>query len=149
MYFPWNNERIRNLADAKATVGQLMDLCEENYRLLIMLAPGLTHMSGSYHSMVAGQQDLHLEVLEQSPYTTLIHLTYYFPHKENGQADPDATLRVYHDAQQIEVVTIRESALPVTNNYIHPGLRDKWKANSFIGKWLSYCYLRGHFFPTS
>ena len=148
MYFPWNN-RVQELVSTGTTVGQLMDLCEENYRLLILLAPDLAEMSGNYHSVVAGQQDLYLEVLEQSPYTSLVHLTYYFPRKERSQADPDATLRVYHDARQLEVVTVRQSALPVANNYLPPGLRDKWKANSFIGKWLSYCWQRGHRFKSS
>ena len=148
MYFPWGG-KISEIATAEATVGQLMDLCEENYRLLIHIAPGLPSMAGSYHSIVQGQLDLHLEVLEQSRYTTLAHLTYYFPHKNNKLADPDATIRVYHDAQQLEVVDIRQSALPVLNNYLPPGLLDKWRANTFINKWLTYCHQHGHQFSDS
>ena len=145
MYFP-DKAFVLNLISEEATVGQLMGLCEENYRLLHTLAPDLAAMTGSHHSIVAGQKDLHMEILEQSAYTTLIHLTYYFEHEDQSHPDPDATIRVYHDARQTEVVTIRESALPVCNNYLPPGLQDKWRANNFIGKWLSYCRQHGHTF---
>ena len=145
MYFP-GSEYLLKLVEQEATVGRLMDLCEENYRQLLLIAPNLAEMVGSYHSVAEGQQDLHLEILEQSRYTTLLRLTYYFRNNSKPIADPDATLRVYHDARQLEVVAIRQSTLPVTNNYLPPALNDKWKANNFVSKWLNYCHLHGHRF---
>ena len=56
--------------------------------------------------------DLHLEVIDQAPYTTLLRLTYFFPFEDERvhrlpQADPDALLRAYHDARQVEVIDLR------------------------------------------
>ena len=55
----------------KPNVGQLMDLCDENYRYLMRLAPDLRQMQGCRQSQLKGALDLYLEVLEQTPYTTL------------------------------------------------------------------------------
>ena len=100
--YPWG---VRALWDGRPTVGWLMDLCEENYLYLLRLAPELRSLEGRFLSRrreVA--MDLHLEILEQTPYTTLLHLTYYFSQGAGGQPDPDARLRVYHDSGQAEVV---------------------------------------------
>jgi hypothetical protein len=56
-------------------------------------------------------------------------------------------LRAYHDAGQVEVLDLRQTALPVFNHYRSPALQAKWKANLFLAKWLSYCLIRGHRFP--
>lgn len=123
-----------------------MDLCEENYRLLMQMAPHLHRMQGQFLSSRPGHMDLYLEILLQAPYTTELHLTYYFSHTRGQSPDPDAVLRVYHDASQIEVVDLREQTLPVLPNYHPPGLSNKWRANVFLSKWLSYCGLQGHEF---
>lgn len=57
-------------------------------------------------------RDLFLEVLEQAPYTTLPRLTYYFPHHDGRvhrmpDPNPDTLLRAYHDAGQVEVLSLR------------------------------------------
>jgi len=126
-----------------------MDLCDENYTLLLKLAPGLKAFDGVYLSRLDGAMDLYLEVLEQTPYTTLVHLTYYFSHEEGQQPDPDATVRVYHDSRQVEVVALKQKALPLSRSFEHPVLAQKWKANLFLSKWLSYCVQEGHRFPCS
>lgn len=125
-----------------------MDLCEENYRLLLKLAPDLKSMQGEFCSSCLPHMDLHLEILEQSPYTTLVHLTYFF-NDTLKEADPDAVLRVYHDSRQLEVIDLKQKTLPILNNYQHPGLLLKWRANNFISKWLSYCLFQGHSFDVS
>lgn len=94
---------------------------------------------------------LHLEVIEQSPYTSLLRLTYFFPQPDGQEhriplADPDALLRAYHDARQVEVLDLRQTALPLHNHYRSPALEAKWRANFFLGKWLSYCVRTGHLF---
>ena len=139
--FPW---KLINTLKFKPNVGQLMDLCEENYALLAKLAPELKQMTGKYLSTRLPHMDLHLEILEQSPYTTLIHLTYYFD--QSTEADPDTVLRVYHDSRQLEVIDLKQKYLPTIHSYDHPGLLMKWKANVFISKWLSYCLHQGHSF---
>ena len=139
--YPW---KLVNSLKAKPTVGQLVDLCEENYSLLLKIAPDLHQMQGKFTSSGLPHVDLHLEILEQSPYTSLIHLTYYFD--EESSATPDAILRVYHDSRQVEVIDLKEKSLVVIDHYQHPGLLFKWKLNLFISKWLSYCCFQGHNF---
>ena len=141
--YPWD---LNALIHSCPSVGCLMDLCEENYLHLCRMAPGLESMRGDHHSLGKAGVDLRLEVLEQTRYTTLIHLTYTFPPERGGRTDPDAVLRVYHDACQAEIVELNQTALPLDRSFNHPSLERKWKANLFIAKWLEYCLQQGHGF---
>ncbi len=131
-------------------VGDLMGLCEENYHALKRLAPDLRSLRGPFVSGDEGGADLLLEVREQAPFTTIFRLTHLFSAPQDvgcWRPDPDAMLRAYHDAGQVEVLDLRQTALPVFNHYRSPALQAKWKANLFVAKWLSYCLSRGHRFP--
>ncbi|WP_234422262.1 DUF1249 domain-containing protein [Sedimenticola thiotaurini] len=142
-HYPWN---LKALLSGKPTVGWLMDLCEENYIYLTRLAPEVRHMQGHYLSHLEGATDLYLEVLEQTPYTSLLHLTYYFTH-ESGQApDPDATIRVYHDSRQAEVLNLQQHILPLNQGVTRPTLEQKWRISLFLSKWLAYSVRQGHCF---
>jgi hypothetical protein len=128
-----------------------MGLCEENYAILLRLVPQLSRLRGEHCCKRTGMA-LHLEILEQARYTTLLRLTYFFPHDDGvvhriPRADPDALLRAYHDARQVEVIDLRQTALPLHNHYRCPALEAKWKANLFLSKWLAYCAAQGHRFP--
>jgi len=132
-------------------VGALMSLCEENYRLLLRMIPQLRSAQGELQSARMGGPDLHLEIIEQSRYTTLLRLTYLFPYADDqvhrvGEADPDALLRAYHDAGQVEVIDLLETALPLRRDYRSPALEAKWKVNLFLSKWLAYCARQGYQF---
>jgi hypothetical protein len=130
-----------------ATVGALLDLCEENYQLLRTIAPYLRSLQGCQRAGAALMgPDLHLEILAQSRYTTTLRLTYYFDELAGRSADPDATLRVYHDARQVEVLDLRQRALPTARAFTPPGLDRKWKANLFVSKWLWFCVVGGYRF---
>jgi len=147
--FPWMTSLI---GSGRPTVGDLMSLCEENYGALMRLIPDLRWIQGEECSVVGRDQDLHLEVMEQSRYTTLIRLTYYFVHDDGlvhrlKDPDPDALLRVYHDAKQVEVLDLCQTALPIHNRYRYPALEAKWKVNLFLSKWLVFCLTRGYRFP--
>ena len=142
-FYPWS---LRTILTARPSVGALMELCEENYRQLIRLAPAMARMEGQYDSRVAGHVDLHMEVIEQTRYTTLVHLTHYFDQREGRNPDPDATLRVYHDAGQAEVLDLEQQVLPIQGPPGLGTLEQKWKANLFLSKWLSYCIAQGHKF---
>jgi len=106
----------------------------------------LRRLQGEHCSSLRDHQDLHLRIIEQTPYTTLLRLTYEFPHVDGGVADPDALLRVYHDAQQVEVEDLRQQALPTRRLYEAPGLENKWRLNLFVGRWLAFCVQQGHLF---
>ncbi|EGW53107.1 hypothetical protein TevJSym_bm00100 [endosymbiont of Tevnia jerichonana (vent Tica)] len=127
-------------------MGALLDLSEENYRLLLRLAPELRLMQGRALSCLDHGMDLHLEVLEQTPYTSLLHLTYFFPHAGGHYPDPDANLRVYHDSKQVDIVDLRQSALPLKKWGDNPTLEQRWKLNLFLSKWLAFCVIQGHGF---
>ncbi|MES9875451.1 MAG: DUF1249 domain-containing protein [Candidatus Sedimenticola sp. PURPLELP] len=142
-YYPWS---LHTLASGRPTVGWLMDLCDENYQLMLKLAPALRSLQGIYLSRLEGSMDLYMEILEQTPYTSLVHLTYYFQHEEEQRPDPDARVRVYYDSSQVEVLDLRQRALPLERGIDSPSLDQKWKANLFLSKWLSFCVLQGHAF---
>jgi uncharacterized protein YqiB (DUF1249 family) len=127
-------------------MGALLDLSEENYRLLMRLAPELPSLQGRLVSSLEQGMDLFLEIHEQTPYTSLIHLTYYFPHGEGHTPDPDAQLRVYHDSRQVDVLDLCQSALPLKRWGNNKTLEQRWKINLFLSKWLSYSVLQGHVF---
>lgn len=124
-----------------------MSLCEENFARLSRLVPDLAaRPSGVYGSRCSEGVDLYLEVEEQAPFTTILRLTYFFPVQGIPLPDPDARLRVYHDACQVEVIDLRQTVLPLRTDYRSPALAEKWQVNLFIGKWLAYCVRQGHVF---
>lgn len=146
----FRNAQLHHWLDRRPSVGDLLALCEENYHYLMSLAPQLRRLRGTHHSRRPDHQDLHLTILEQTPYTTLIRLTYEFRHDavedQPGVADPDALLRVYHDARQVEVEDLRQQVLPTHRLYEAPGLENKWRVNRFVAKWLAFCAIQGHVF---
>ncbi|WP_295458748.1 DUF1249 domain-containing protein [uncultured Thiodictyon sp.] len=161
---PRGPQDLLGLAFARPTVGDLMRLCEENFVLLRRLAPHLKDQREDLVSRRQGRVDLFLLIEEQSRYTSLIRLTHFFPGPQplpapgsaplaagNGdltrqRADPNARLRIYHDARQVEVLDLRQTTLPLRTDYQRPALEAKWRVNLFLGKWLAYCLHQGHRF---
>lgn len=135
-------------------VGGLMALCEENYAALMRLAPTLpqlSELSGQLRSRPKGLAELSLSIVEQSPYTTTLRLTHVLRGEAAAQhpSEPDALLRAYHDAEQVEVLNLRQTVLPILSHYQSPALAAKWRANLFVSKWLGYCLHQGYRFPLS
>ncbi len=141
--YPWS---LKFLRTRHPSMDMVQRLSEENYHHLLRLAPDLQLLEGKHVSSLGHGVDLHLDVHDQTPYTSLIHLTYYFPHGVGHYPDPDATLRVYHDFRQVDVLDLRQSALPMRRWGGNPTLEQRWKINLFLSKWLSYCILQGHQF---
>ncbi|MES9854733.1 MAG: DUF1249 domain-containing protein [Candidatus Thiodiazotropha sp. L084R] len=137
---------MKRLLSLRPTMGSVLDLSEENYSLLLRMAPDIKSQVGEYRSRLGDSMDLYLDVIEQTPYTTLVHLTYYFTHVVGDYPDPDAMLRVYHDSKQIDVIDIRQSTLPLQRWGANPTLEQRWKINLFLSKWLRYCAEQGHTF---
>ncbi|MBK1646238.1 hypothetical protein CKO25_16605 [Thiocapsa imhoffii] len=139
---------ISCILTGQPNVGALMSLCEENYARLVRLIPDLAARSGHAMSCIPDGPALYLEIEEQARFTTSVRLTYRFASAGQRHPDPDARLRVYHDARQIEVIDLRQRTLPVRGQNQSSALALKWQANLFIGKWLTYCLLQGHRFET-
>lgn len=130
----------------------LMDLYEVNYIRLRRLCPEPQSLDSPRVSHVPGVMDLHLEVLECSPYTTTLLLTYYFDADDDRSTrrSPNLRVRVYHDARQVEVLG-RHSRLTGEEESLgdHPdwqALQCRWRFNRFLFKWLGYCLRQGHRF---
>lgn len=133
----------------RPTVGGLMAVCEDSYGALMRLAPDLRLAWGELRAGAATGADLHLQVLAQSRYTTEVRLTYAFPDAPADGLpclDPNARLCAYHDALQVEVLDLHQTALPIYRHYGYPALDAKWKANLFLARWLGFCVRQGYRF---
>ena len=126
----------------------LMALYESNYLRLLHLIPDLQTIDGCYRSRVAGDCDLHIDVLERCPYTVTLSLTYFFDSDEGRVADPDMRVRAYLDGQLAE-------SMRVSGNHQHAELRRlfaehtleldaRWRRNMVLNKWLEYLLDQGH-----
>ena len=129
----------------------LMELYEANYIRLRQLCPDLHRIEGEAVSRISGGLDLHLQVLENSRFTTTLLLTYYFPDEAGGlRADPSVVVRVYHDAHQAEVLSrvcrVQEATVSTRATPADSALMCKWRLNRFLYKWLGYCRRQGHCF---
>lgn len=128
----------------------LMDLYENNYLRLRRLVPDLAQLPEHSVSRLPGCLNLHLNIIEQTPFTSTIFLSYYFNEDELAVAEPALTLRIYHDAHQVEVLTGHLQHGRKRYDHISKKvLKTKWKLNRFLFKWLGYCLYLGHSFPRS
>lgn len=135
------------IARPRSFVG-LMSLYESNYLRLQQLIPELDRLDGYYQSKVAGDCDLHVEIIERSRYTVTLSLSYFF--HESGQriADPDIRVRAYLDGRLAEAMTLRgdhrHAALRRLTRLHGRQLKAKWRRNVVLNKWLEYLIDQGH-----
>ena len=126
---------------------RLMREYERNFERLQFLVPDLRLFRGSLVSRTDEVPDLHLEVLDQSAYTTTIVLTYELEIDGTHQPEPEVQVRVYHDARMAEVLAVREPGPSGRSGWCslrHSAMSRKWRFNRFLGKWLAYCLQQGH-----
>ncbi|QFY88325.1 DUF1249 domain-containing protein [Magnetovirga frankeli] len=142
-YYPWS---LAALLRGRPTLGGLLELCDENYGLLLRLAPELPRLRGHHCTRAEDGVALHLEIQAQTPYTSLLRLTHRFQEGVQEVDDPAAGLRVYHDARQLEVLELRQQALPLIGQPYGSALQRKWRLNLFLSKWLGYCLRQGYYF---
>ncbi|MBT8081736.1 MAG: DUF1249 domain-containing protein [Gammaproteobacteria bacterium] len=135
------------IAKPRSFVG-LMALYESNFLRLLRLVPELSRLDGCFRSSVAGDCDLHIEILERNRYTLTLSLTYHLETEEGLFIDPDMTIRAYLDGQLAEAMAIGDSQR-------HPTLRRlvgehrseldrRWRRNVVLNKWLDYLMEQGH-----
>ena len=125
-----------------------MSVYESNYLRLLRLIPELNRIDGCFHSRVAGDCDLHVEILERSRYTVTLSLTYHFETDEGLLVDPDMTVRAYLDGQLAEAMAIgKRQRHPSLQRLVkaHGGeLGRRWRRNVVLNKWLDYLSEQGH-----
>ena len=128
----------------------LMHLYESNYLRLHWLLEDVRALPDRQCSRVAADLPLHLEVVERSPYTTTLRLTYFFSDAHGEVADPDLMIRIYQDAGLVEAMACRRQHLHHALRQFDtaPGdeLNRRWARNSMLNKWLEYCHDHGHRF---
>jgi uncharacterized protein YqiB (DUF1249 family) len=127
-----------------------MTIYESNYVKLQQLADVDAATTVARVSQVPDDCELHLDVLRTERYTTTLRMTYWFP--ENGEpvADPDLTVRVYHDARLAEALAARIAHRHRVLQDLDPAhaaeLGRRWRVNMLLNKWLDYLVEVGHAF---
>ncbi len=126
----------------------LMALYESNYLRLMYLIPELERLDGCFRSRVAGDCELHVDILERCRYTVTLSLTYLFETDEGRVADPDMTVRAYLDGKQAEAMSLsghhRHATLRRLAREHKAELDARWKRNIVLNKWLDYLTDHGH-----
>jgi uncharacterized protein YqiB (DUF1249 family) len=141
----------------------LMGLYESNFIRLGWLAGNLLGLSGRYISSVRGDCDLVLTVIERSPYTSTVNLTYLLPGPDGPRAYPDMRVRIYHDAHLVEAQQWNSvhshayaaacgahmrAVVRAARRSPERELDQRWARNMMLNKWLEYCVERGHRFSS-
>ena len=143
------DSRINPEAAAKPrTFVGLMALYESNYLRLLQLIPELDRLDGCFRSRVAGDCDLHLEILERCRYTVTLSLTYHLETDDGLLVDPDMTIRAYLDGQLAEAMAIGKCQRHTTlRELVHEHRKEldrRWQRNIVLNKWLDYLSDQGH-----
>ena len=123
---------------APARIGGWLLLCESNYRLLEQLFANTGLPFEQVESTSNDGHTLRCTVLERAPYCLTVRLT------GGWEAHPPAQdwkLRLYHDAKQLEVLTLPHAQIDRDG-----WLATRWERNWALGEWLRYCLTQGHGF---
>ena len=138
---------------ARVDLSSHMALCDANYRKVFKLYPGLLEapVDGDPRRFVLPVADagiaVQINVLEQTPYTTLVRLTYGLHPALQSLTEPRLTVRLYHDAESAEVVEYQsQRRFAGAYDYPNPGMRapdEKTQINALLGEYLSHCLANG------
>jgi len=125
-----------------------MALYESNYLRLLRLIPELERVDGCFRSRVAGDCELHVDILERCRYTVTMSITYYFDSDGGRKADPDLRVRAYLDGQLAEAMDLngdhRHAELRRLAKVHRRELDERWRRNVVLNKWLEYLTDHGH-----
>jgi len=125
-----------------------MALYESNYLRLLHLIPELERIDGCFRSRVAGDCELHVDILERCRYTVTMSLTYYFDNEDGRTADPDLRVRAYLDGRLAEAMDLngshRHTELRRLAKAHRRELDERWRRNVVLNKWLEYLTDQGH-----
>ncbi len=118
-----------------------MGLYESNYRRLVRLIPERQFPLDTAISRSLLDGDLHLSIVSRERYTLTLRLTYWFQNGMEYHAQPDLTVRVYHDAALAEVL----APAGMREDYART-LAARWARNLLLNKWLAFLLGKGHGF---
>ena len=125
----------------------LMDMYEINFIRFKKLISNMDAVEDHAIAQVSHCLDLHLTINERCKFTTTVTLSYAFDDEAGMAYEPDLKLRIYHDAQLIEVIAghLRHGRLHL-DHVPADALKLKWKLNRFLYKWLGFCLYLGYQF---
>jgi uncharacterized protein len=128
----------------------LEQVCASNYEKIFRLIPDLCAVNGNAIGLAANNTTLHLQIIEQTPYTMTIELSHCFSKKPDELLEPAVRIRLYLDAQLAEVLS-DHARLCVTQVFRDFGLcreimNYKWRLNFFLEKWLDHCLTKNYQF---
>ncbi len=145
MYCP-----VQHKSRTSGRFGDLMELYEQNYVLLRLLIPDLKSAELQTRiSTVEGCLPLYMQLIEKTPYTSTLRMTYRFVEARDkdgvarAEIEPNLMLRVYHDARTAEVISGHIHGQQHVERKTR-GLDSSWQLNRFLYKWLRYLRHRGH-----
>lgn len=115
-------------------------LCERSYLYLCQLYP-----KGCYTLKQLSSQHQHqltIRQVEKMKYTSILLLNYTFPGPRHLLGSCQMHVRVYHDAQVVEVLAYqKQSRLQPRYDYPNPymyGVDEKHQLNNLLHEWLYY-----------
>jgi uncharacterized protein len=135
------------VAKPRSFVG-LMSLYESNFLRLQQLIPDIDRLDGYYQSKVAGDCDLHVEIIDRSRYTLTLRLSYFFYDGSARVSDPNMIIRVYFDGSLAEAMSYSDESRHADFRHLRRTCRTelnrRWRRNMLLNKWLEYLMDQGH-----
>lgn len=131
----------------------LYRLCESNYYKLVRLIPDLLQLDHSAIASAAGKPELHIRLVDRSPYTLTLELSHCFQENSKSLFEPAVKIRAYLDAKSVEVLA--DHNRPHLAQGAQPSMQAdqimdyKWSLNYFLDKWLNHCLRLGYRFEHS
>jgi len=127
---------------------RLQQLQESIYQLTMLLLPDSVSVNQCFCSQINDKPALHMQVLEQHPYTTFLRLTHELHSQEQQFSEPEAHIRMYHDLRIAEVTSfdLRRGINRIAGPDLDPSalVRIHWRQNRALHKWLEYLVQQGH-----
>jgi len=128
-----------------------LSLHERNFSRLTDLLPNLPHREGSFAIAIAGLPLIRIEILDQNPYTTTIHIRQSMAAGQPWVCDLLMKVRLYHDARVAEVIAY-QGAYALQSFYPYPNPKmfqpyEKRRVNKFLAEWLHLCIKRRFLLP--
>ncbi len=131
----------------------VQNICEANYLKLFSLIPELREIDDSAQGFSDGKPMLHIHILEQSPYTKTIQLSYFFENNAEALLEPAVKIRLYFDVCTAEVLRDYkrvEVSKAVEDISLSSDIMDyKWRLNYFLEKWLDHCLKADYTFASN
>jgi uncharacterized protein YqiB (DUF1249 family) len=128
-----------------------LSLYEKNFSKLTDLLPGLPLRQGPLAIAIAGLPLIHIDILEQNPYTTTINISQSMAVGQPWVSNLCMKVRLYYDARVAEVIAYQGvRALQAFYPYPNPKMfqpYEKRRVNQFLAEWLRHCLNRRFLVP--